>query len=210
MICNNNERLFHSSFITQLLSSPSIRSVPGISPLGYSLLEYGAGLTFTLHNTHVTTKYLNSLSPQGLDKLVKRIADGSAFEIITSASVLTIGVSSFPQDGEAVGVLKIRDGLSYRCLCQWKDLAHGGSFRLVLYVDEKPLIDTASRTDSIASEFHGTISEKDSVLSLKSDIQMENGKEIRQLMCGRPFRLQPLDNVASLPFVVYFEMFSDL
>ena len=126
-----------------------------------------------------------------------------------SACVLTLGPSAFPQEDEVEGVLKVRGGLSYRCSCQWKDVMHEGSFRLVLHQDEKPLIDTATYTDSIASEFTGTILPEHYTLSLVSEIQRDSGCEIRQVMCGRPYQMQPLDHVFSSPFVVGYEMFSN-
>ena len=110
-MCHYNDQLFHSSFVARLLSSPSASSVPGRSPLGYSLLEYGAGITFTLHIARVSERYLISLLPQLRNEFISKVVDGS-LEGVMAACVLTLGPSAFPQEDEVEGVLKVRGGLS--------------------------------------------------------------------------------------------------
>lgn len=165
-------------------------------------------MMFALHIACLSEKYLSKMLPTLPSSFIAKVVDGSS-EGVMLAGVLTLGPSAFPQDDEVEGVLKVRGGLSYRCTCQWNDLMHDGSFRLVLHQQEMPLIDTTTYTDTVVSEFIGTVHLENNTLSLISEAFQKDGIFVRQVMCGRPFQLQPLDHIAGCEYVVESIMFNN-
>ena len=182
---------------------PTAMSVPGIPPLGYSILPYNAGMTVVMTYVHVCTEkqaaiyssllkssdkiYIRKQSEMNPHDVRQVNDDGNGndrLQYIHIPCVLTLGVFDQKQGGTTKGLLSIQPFGMISCLFT---ATSAGTKRMNVQLDldlnlDHMIVDTERRMPSLRSHFTGTFSlEEAGLMKLKAkQDDNDNGQQMKE------------------------------